>query len=296
MTPKDAIKTKDKSLLKGPITWAQVINRNYEDIVIPEVKEMSNKKIFGVDAEQVEYLRQVFDLQGIYDFPDYMCDAACTFSKEHNVPLEKTFEYFKEMSVPSEEWEEVKESSEITYSNEEEYFIQKTLPEIKNEFLIHLVFFSELTMTEAVDVYFRLTDFFGENIPEVSETALILLTSDQLAINFCIKAGKYFDEHETEDYGREKAEKYMEYLIIGFPIETAYINACSDLYDKDYDEMDLYDLIDPFADLDPIAVPYAYEDDEEDYNVSWKDDFDEYLYGDGGDDFGADDYSEDSFA
>ena len=41
--------------------------------------------------------------------------------------------------------------------------------------------------------------------------------------------------------------------------------------------MDLYDLIDPFADLDPIAVPYAYEDDEEDYNVSWKDDFDEYL-------------------
>ena len=60
--------------------------------------------------------------------------------------------------------------------------------------------------------------------------------------------------------------------------------------------MDLYDLIDPFADLDPIAVPYAYEDDEEDYNVSWKDDFDEYLYGDSGDDFEADDYSEDSFA
>ena len=59
-------------------------------------------------------------------------------------------------------------------------------------------------MTEAVDVYFSLTDFFGENIPEVSETALILLTSDQLVINFCIKAGKYFDVHETEDYGREK--------------------------------------------------------------------------------------------
>ncbi len=163
--------------------------------------------------------------------------------------------------------------------------------------MIRLVFFSELSMDEAFYVHFRLTDVFGDKIPEVSQTALILLTSDHLGANYCIKAGKYFDEHETEDYGREKAEQYMEFLIMDLPIETAYEEASICLYTKDFEEMDSYDEPDPFGDIDPIAdIPYAYENDEEDYNASWKDDFDEYMYGDSGDSFGADDYSEDSFA
>ena len=95
--------------------------------------------------------------------------------------------------------------------------------------------------------------FFSFLIPEVSDTALVLLTNDLLETNYCIKAGKYFDDHETEEYGREKAEQYMEFLIRNLPIETAYEEANMWLYTKDFEERDFRHEPDPFGAFDPIA-------------------------------------------
>lgn len=285
--PVVAIKKNQTDLLSGPLTWGQIIEIQSEKTKGQEIETVKTNTLFGIDKEILQRLRHVLDLQGIYDFSDRMCDIICQYAEKHSIDLEKAFKYFDEMM----EWCAIDSNCDMyqlgQYEKELIYDQSlKTLLEDKN--LIKYSFFSILTVDEGIYVWFRLKNHFGEDIPELSDAELFLLTSD-IDTEVCISCGQYYMEHERgKSVNRAKIEVYLENLCRGDYIcmEEAYDAACGSEYFEniDWDNEGACDLDDE-ADLIIFdeemdsydGLPHSYNSHDDDYSDYDPDNPDPYV-------------------
>ena len=190
---------------------------------------MPQEKIFGIDSDTVIKIKQICNLQAIYDFSDYMCDTIYAFSDAHKLPLEKTFEYFNEIYIryKSKDYVELYEESGVFFDSEKEYYEAERREEIENEGLIHMYFMSGFSGEDAWQIWYRAHDY-GIDVLTLSTPEIVLLTCEDMHISYCLKAGKYFSDMKGFDYADEELDYFIEFLEEGQPIEIAFASACEE--------------------------------------------------------------------
>ena len=92
LTPKEAFKKKDESLLEEQLVWDIISDGNnlLEDeqpLITPQTVK------FGISKEQYQLYQQASDLQALYEFDDNQSEIAYRLSQTYSVPLKKTFDF-----------------------------------------------------------------------------------------------------------------------------------------------------------------------------------------------------------
>ena len=98
ITPKEAFKNKDASLLEEQLIWDVISDGNNlleeeQTFVTPQTVK------FGVSKEQLQLYNKSADLQALYEFDDNQSEIAYRISQLHDVPLELAFDFVDDYST-----------------------------------------------------------------------------------------------------------------------------------------------------------------------------------------------------
>lgn len=97
ITPQDANREKDPSLLESPKKWDLISADKRENI--PVISESKEKTKFGVSQEQMKKISECYNLEALYEFRDYQSEMAFRLSEMHpDVKLRDIFEYVDDYS------------------------------------------------------------------------------------------------------------------------------------------------------------------------------------------------------
>lgn len=120
MTPLEAIKKKDSSLVTPPKTWS-VISDSNENIGIYQDEE-DDKSVeedlkFGIASSKLDLIKEALDLQAVYGFDNDKSEAAFNVAEKYSISMRKAFEFVDDFYMHFESYDNTPTAKDVEKSD-----------------------------------------------------------------------------------------------------------------------------------------------------------------------------------
>lgn len=99
ITPKQAFRDKDRSLLRPAMTWEVISEMETAFESTEEVKAVKEDTIFGIEKEKVAKLTAALDCQAMYGFNQTQSEAAYELAERLGAPMKDCFEFVDDYCI-----------------------------------------------------------------------------------------------------------------------------------------------------------------------------------------------------
>jgi len=234
MTPKEAFLQKDRRKFVPIITWDALsgnsispLNREINDL------ELMDSTTFGMPESSFNVLNEVLDLESFYGLPRLFSEYAYELSTKTDHSLADCFRYADSLHEYSGDFQWLEG---FNRSHEE------LLREVADDELIQTVFFEKGI---SVSVLVELRDFYNASLDVLMKCDMNMLKmfpgfEEEYSMQFAyyVRAYEYYAERIPVNDDDDRFNKYLDEVMVGKPIETAFEHVSErDISpDKDYDE------------------------------------------------------------
>lgn len=207
MTPREAQKVGDLSLIKQPLTWGQLSGFHTSDSIAKEDKTDVGNYIFGVSEVSFEKIEKVLELEAFYGFKRMFSKYAYELSELSGNSLEDCLRYAESLREFGEDFdkgyeddlspdERLRECGDE--KNYQELFFTRGISVEMSWFLLECQF---VTMDEILSCDPQMIKHY----PGFEEGV-------EISFSYFIRAYNYFFKHFDMEDSEEYFEEYLDYV------------------------------------------------------------------------------------
>lgn len=261
VTPKEAVKNRDRSALKAKVCWENIDQFEVSDSNFSETDDENEENIFGIDQNKYEEINEYIELKYLYQFDELQGKTAYYIYKEYGERLSEAFRFVDQFQYDEYEIDEGKlkeelnlppdyqfaaDSGDFCRLNRKECF-EKIVKNCADDPELHYVFF-RAEISSIFCAYRAIEKFHNVGVNDVTKVdinAIKICAYTELYAGYCIRAMQYYKDNATDEYGDDAFDEYIEYILENQPYETAFSNItrlkgwddCEDvvLYDDDFE-------------------------------------------------------------
>ena len=252
ITPMEAVKVKDPSIIKEPVTW-DLLSDNIPSHDFPdhEHMEIEKKMIFGVSEDAFNSISKAIELEAFYGLPKMFSVYAFDIFKAKEYPMDDCFRYAASLREYGGDFDDERMDDEEWMSQTPEERMRKC----GDDEVLQTVFFSKGI---SVSIIVDLIDCHGADLDDLMKCTQNMLDMypgldypKSMSFKYYLKAyefyARYYDIEDNEDAYYD----YISYIMSGTPIEYAFLEAAYRVEtDKGIEDLCDYgeDYVDPLAD------------------------------------------------
>ena len=251
MTPGEAQKRQDLSLISSPLTWDQLSTCRTSETSLAEVAENMEEKVFGVSESSFEKIVKALELEAFYGFSKMFSKYAFDLSEHSGHTLNECFKYANSLRDFGGDFEK---------GFDDELTPVERLHEYGDNESYQMLFF---TRGISVDMSWTLI-----NLHFVKPEVLLSCDPDMLmyfpgfeegvevSFDYFTRAYNFYASHFNISDTEDAFNEYLDLVLYGHPIEEAL----SMIYGSAVFEQDLNQGIFPAE--DDLALDTEYEEIE----------------------------------
>ena len=263
MSPTEAIRTNDLSLITLPQTWSVISEDDHKSRIYEsdEDNEPMNEVLkFGISQTKLNLIREAMELQVVYGFNDEQSEMAFYVSEKYDISLRKAFDFIDDYCL------------QFYPFNDNEY---ANLSEQKP--LIYAYFtFDMLSISQTVELMNELRAAGVEDIT-LEDTELIKAYLDpELGFFSFIDLKEEYEFFKREVTGNYTFYDFKFLLGLGFDLESAVEHLHVDIYATTEAEI--------IAEKNPVSIS-IWEEDDSDINNYTSDNYNEDFHEEDRNDF-----------
>lgn len=222
LTPKEAFRKKDYSLLTPPLTWdAIACDTDFSKTNGDEVSQMTSTMIFGIPKEQYDKAIEAHELEILYGLPTVFSQIAFDLAEQQGVSLKDAFAFADSLYDYGGNFTKEGLEPEIA-----DMYSDDPVENIKviafNPYVQFMFFQCGLSVSSAQELsHFRLP-LSEKEIMEMDPRMLYEFAhAEHMEFYFFKSAYEYYKEHTSDDYSSEDFDDYIDLLYRGIPKEVA---------------------------------------------------------------------------
>lgn len=257
VTPKEAVKNKDRSALKAKMCWENIDKIKLSDSNFSETDDESEENIFGIDNNKYEEINEYMELKYLYQFDELQCKTAYYIYKEYGERLSEAFRFVDQFRYDEYEIDEGKlkeelnlppdyqfaaDSGDFCRLNREDYFEQFIKNCADNTELRYVFFRAEISsIFSAYQVIDKFHNAGVNDVTKVDINAIQICSYTEMHAGYCIRALQYYKDNATDEYGEDAFDEYIERILENQPYEIAFSNIMRLKGWDDYEDVVLFD-------------------------------------------------------
>lgn len=228
MTPMEAHKQKDISPLQVKMSWnaLQTTEISMQTQKHASSNRSSKNTMFGISREKLGEIETMLELRDTYGFDELQCELVYYIFVTYNIPLNAAFRFVDEFKYADDtDDEELAELDDYPKLSRDEYIYSRVRESIDDPEMRYVYFQGD--MDSIYTVYSVIDKLHNQGIKDVTELDIRIIdicAYDEIHVDYCIKAIKYFDSYSTEEYGDDAFNEYIESILCNIPIEIAFAN------------------------------------------------------------------------
>lgn len=265
LTPTEAFKKRDFSLLKIKLSWNDLQTLNISsDLMARTSKPIVSKTIFGIDKSKFNELKEIVELQEVFGFNEFQSQAAYYIHATYDISLNDAFAFVDEFYYN--EQDSVLDPSDCSDREFDSFNFFDRIKGAIDDYEVRYVYF-ECDIDSIYTVYNvinKLHNAGEEDVTKVDIDVINICAYEEINVAYCKRAVEYFKEHATDKHGEDAFDEYIDMILCNKPIEIAFANI---IQLEDIDDYTLYtpsDLEDEDSYIDLYEEPIR-EEDYEDY-------------------------------
>lgn len=217
ITPGEAQKRKNYSLLSPPLTWADLSGNLTSESNIQEEKSVENL-IFGVSQISFEKIEKILELESFYGFKRMFSKYAFDLSEQTGYSLEDCFNYVESLR-------EYDGYGDFDKGYEDDLTPDERLIELGNDKRYQELFFTkgvsvQMSASLMDDHFVKLEEILSCD-PDAIRYFPGFESGVDISFSYYIRAYSYYVQHFNIDNTEESFEEYLDYITAGYPIEDA---------------------------------------------------------------------------
>ncbi len=217
MTPREAQKRKDLTLITPPITWDDLSGGRTSETNVTEEKPGVGNLIFGVSEVSFEKIEKVLELEAFYGFKRMFSKYAFKLSESSGKSLEDCFSYAESLR---------EFCGDFDKGFEDNLSPDERLQECGDDKNYQELFFSRGISVEMSWYLLECQLINKEEIMSCDPKAIVYYPGFEegveISFSYFVRAYNYYVEHFDIDRTEESFERYLDYITAGYPIEVSF--------------------------------------------------------------------------
>ena len=216
ITPGDAQKHKDLTLLSPPTTWDFLSGNLTSEIQDEESEAVMEEQSFGIPESNYETVIKVLDLEAFYGFSSMFSKYAFELSEKTKYSLEDCFRYVESLR---------EFGGDFVTGYDDELTPFERLHACGDNEAYQLLFFSRgisvhLSWTLMNEHFVKPEELLSCD-PEMLKYFPGFENGVDIAFSYFVKAYNYYTEHFDIENTEDSFNEYLDYILFGYTIETA---------------------------------------------------------------------------
>ena len=255
ISPGEAYKRKDASLLTAPLTWEVLSTEADSSLPVEEeIPAMTETMRFGITEAQYAKAAEAMELEAFYDFTPFISQYAFELSDRIGKPLKDTFRFVDSFRDYVEQHSEKDDNPDapggpiITQD--------QILHEYGDSVFYQRMFFERGISAETISYFQMAHDATEEELLECEPEMLAAYDETyDMSFHFFMRAWRRYMEYTDGKYNSYEFESYLKLLDSWIPIDVALENMEDDLSDEEIMDA-LHESLDPRS----VALDIYYSD------------------------------------